>query len=90
MTIIHLPARTRNCQQPGADPDAWFPDEPDVRDTQERAAYEETARTLCAGCPFRAECLEDALRFPEQAGIWGGTAPWWRRALRRSRMAVAS
>lgn len=40
------------------------------------------AKALCAGCPVRQECLADALRDPHRAGVWGGTAPRERAALR--------
>lgn len=79
------------------DPDAWFPREPphgveSSKAVQEsREVYEATARQLCGGCPVRAECLELALR--EEAGLprtWlhgirGGTAPWTRENIIRSR-----
>ena len=30
------------------------------------------AKTICAGCPVMAECLETALANGEQWGVWGG------------------
>ena len=30
------------------------------------------AKTICAGCPVMAECLESALTNGEQWGVWGG------------------
>ena len=30
------------------------------------------AKTICASCPVRANCLEHALSVPEKFGIWGG------------------
>ncbi len=32
----------------------------------------EMAKELCAACPFRAECLSEALRRHEPHGVWGG------------------
>lgn len=32
----------------------------------------EHAKTLCAGCPLRAECLDGALARQEPWGVWGG------------------
>jgi WhiB family transcriptional regulator, redox-sensing transcriptional regulator len=46
------------------------------------------ARAICAGCEVQGECLEFALRNPEETeyGVWGGTMPGQRRRLRgRSR-----
>lgn len=41
----------------------------------------ELAKSLCAGCPVREECL--AAGMSERYGVWGGTTPEERRALRR-------
>jgi hypothetical protein len=86
-----------------ADPDAWFPPEP-IRSGHDdadavaarKASYEQTAKTLCAGCPVRNECLALALR--EEAdlppswihGVRGGTAPWERQNMRRNRQRAAA
>jgi hypothetical protein len=85
------------------DPDAWFPPEP-IRSGHDDAdavaarkvAYEQTAKTLCAGCTVRNECL--ALALQEEAdlprtwihGVRGGTAPWERQNMRRSRQRAAA
>ena len=52
----------------------WFPTKGESHDA---------ARSLCAGCPVRAECLEYGLK--EQHGIFGGLCPKQRRELRRER-----
>ena len=36
------------------------------------AARESTAKSICADCSVRADCLEYALRVNERLGIWGG------------------
>jgi WhiB family redox-sensing transcriptional regulator len=59
------------------EPERWFPVD------QARAADEDYARSLCAGCPVLAECLALGLRGGE-AGIWGGTTEGRRRLLRRA------
>ena len=30
------------------------------------------AKSLCGGCPVRAQCLEGAISRAEPAGVWGG------------------
>lgn len=45
------------------DPDLWFAESP---------ADLERAKTYCAGCPIRAECLAGALDRREPWGVWGG------------------
>ncbi|MDN5915657.1 MAG: WhiB family transcriptional regulator [Pseudonocardia sp.] len=41
----------------------WFAEAPDEL---------ERAKSLCAGCPVRAECLDGALARAEPWGVWGG------------------
>ncbi|MHB1864689.1 MAG: WhiB family transcriptional regulator [Candidatus Saccharimonadales bacterium] len=44
------------------------------------------AKALCAECPVKKPCLEQALRIKDEYGIWGGTDPKERkRILRKSR-----
>jgi WhiB family transcriptional regulator, redox-sensing transcriptional regulator len=45
------------------DPDLWFAEAP---------ADLERAKTLCAGCPVRRQCLAAALERAEPWGVWGG------------------
>lgn len=45
--------------------DTFFPD------VAHRGAYK-LARAVCADCPVRQACLEDALSRNERYGIWGG------------------
>ncbi len=45
------------------DPDLWFADTP---------ADLERAKTLCAACPIRRQCLAAALERAEPWGVWGG------------------
>ena len=46
------------------DPERQFPD----HNVEQIAA----AKRVCAGCPVRTECLQDALRLDERGGVWGG------------------
>jgi WhiB family redox-sensing transcriptional regulator len=45
------------------DPDLWFAEIP---------ADLERAKTLCANCPIRRQCLAAALERAEPWGVWGG------------------
>lgn len=46
-------------------------------------ASDAEAGRLCSGCPVRTDCLLTALANNEPAGVWGGTNPSQRRAIRR-------
>lgn len=49
-----------------------------------KAARELRAKKVCATCPVRVECLEQALDVGERYGIWGGLTDIERRHLRAS------
>ena len=70
------------CGRGGADPDQWYP--VSVPDTAVRREAEK-AIAVCTGCVVRMRCLELSLRHWSvgQHGIWGGTFPEERAALRR-------
>jgi WhiB family redox-sensing transcriptional regulator len=46
----------------------------------ERRAREEEAKSICARCDVRQECLEYALATKEPYGIWGGLTEIERKA----------
>jgi len=58
-----------------ADPDLFFP-EPDTPEEQIEAA-----KQICASCPVRRECLEDAIRRGESEAICGGLTGKERRTV---------
>jgi WhiB family transcriptional regulator, redox-sensing transcriptional regulator len=60
-------------QVPG---DLWFPE-------TFHGAEHRRARKICDECPVKVECLEYALVNRIDYGIWAGTLPLERRALRR-------
>lgn len=64
----------------GMDPDRLFV----------QGAAQNRAKSVCASCPVRAECLADALDNAIEFGIWGGMTERERRALLRRRSDVAS
>ena len=51
----------------------------------------ERARRVCAECPVKAECLEYALVYRIDHGVWGGCSERERRRiLRQRRLTTAS
>ena len=58
-----------------SDPDALFV----------QGAAQQTAKTVCQGCPVIAECLADALDNRTEFGVWGGMTERERRALLKRR-----
>jgi WhiB family redox-sensing transcriptional regulator len=77
--MIEFPCQT--------DPELFFPAAEEGTDAFDRQAARAVA--LCEGCPFREDCLDNALAFGEDAGIWGGTTPEQRRAMRRMSLVIA-
>ena len=60
--------------------DALFPEGKDQK----------RAKTICMGCPVRAQCLAEALDNRIEWGVWGGMTERERRALLRSRPDIDS
>lgn len=58
---------------------------PAVELPSQRRAREVAAKAVCAVCPVRAACLEDAMQRRERYGIWGGLSSLERKAVRRRR-----
>ena len=71
------------CARVGADPDQWYPVSASAAAARREAAG---AIAVCAACTVRVHCLELALRYWSvgQHGVWGGTVPAERAALRRA------
>jgi WhiB family transcriptional regulator, redox-sensing transcriptional regulator len=70
----------------GADPDLFFP----ISTTGPAEKQVARAKTICAGCTVRTECLEFALAHEQVYGIWGGTTPEDRQRDRRRRRRAAA
>ena len=62
-----------------ADPDLFFP----ISATDPATRQIARAKTICAACRVRRECLAFALRTEQVHGIWGGTTEHERAAARR-------
>jgi len=52
-----------------ADPDLFFP----ISSSGRAIAQIDQARSICAACLVRRQCLDFAMETVEAAGIWGGT-----------------
>jgi WhiB family redox-sensing transcriptional regulator len=61
MSASTVPRQTFPCHV--GDPNLWFAETP---------ADLEQAKTLCASCPVRLQCLAAALERAEPWGVWGG------------------
>jgi hypothetical protein len=48
-----------------------------------RGGQYDAVRELCSGCPVREPCLAEAMANIELDGLWGGTSPAERKAMRR-------
>ena len=71
----HLKASCR-----GPESALFFP--PSVAERREdRDAREAKAKSICAACVVRVECLDFAIRVHEPHGIWGGLNEHERAAL---------
>jgi WhiB family transcriptional regulator, redox-sensing transcriptional regulator len=81
LNLPHLPGAL--CEAEGHDPDMWHPE-------NGSRAEADAARAVCARCPVRARCLQWALDANEEHGVWGGTSPGERAALRRAMRAASS
>lgn len=59
-----------------ADPEAFFPGGKDVTSA-------EAATAICRRCPVTDACLQYAIEYDEQHGIWGGLTPAQREGMHR-------
>ncbi|MHB8510609.1 MAG: WhiB family transcriptional regulator [Actinomycetota bacterium] len=76
ITPLHGPSRPGDDWQAlascrGADASLFF--SPGTFETpDQKSARESVAKSICAECPVRAQCLDFALATREPYGIWGG------------------
>lgn len=64
------------CQE--SDVTAWWPDKRDLDSPSTHGAV-----AACRRCPLQAPCAAYAITADERFGLWGGTTPDERRAVRR-------
>ena len=53
----------------GEDPTLFYPEN---RDQMVRLEQEQRAKQICGSCAVRSVCLDYAVTFKQQYGIWGG------------------
>lgn len=58
------------------DPEVWFP---------EKGGSAARAKRICANCPVRTECLDQAISNDERFGVWGGKDYAERKAIKKER-----
>ena len=63
---------------------------PDGERQPEREIRERKAKSICASCPVRVQCLDYAIGRPEKYGTWGGLNEEERASERRRRMRRAN
>lgn len=63
------------------DPEEFFPG--DAERGNKRLNREQRAKAMCATCPVVQQCFDHAMAVQEPYGVWGGTTPEDREALRR-------
>jgi WhiB family transcriptional regulator, redox-sensing transcriptional regulator len=59
------------------DPDLFFP----ISDSGRSAHQVRRAKAVCAGCPVRLACRQEALAAQEVHGVWGGLSEEERRPI---------
>ena len=65
----------------GASPSEFFPSD---------GVGVDVARRVCEHCPVKSECLEYALEYRIEHGVWGGAAERERRRILRRRRSLAA
>ena len=59
--------------------DLFFPEPTAIPGVQGWRTSYDAAKVICDRCPVRQECLEEALRYHEAHGMWGGLTPRQRK-----------
>ncbi|OEV09300.1 WhiB family transcriptional regulator [Streptomyces nanshensis] len=61
------------------DPELFFP----IGNTGPSLVQIEEAKAVCRRCPVMEQCLQWALEFGQDSGVWGGLSEDERRAMKR-------
>lgn len=62
------------------DPEVFFPDVGEGFRNRTKQAQK-----ICASCPVKAECLQEALDHNHRDGVWGGLSETERKPLHKAR-----
>ena len=73
--LVHRPSWHALAASRGVGVDAFF--------VEHGGQFDGGQRRLCESCPVRQECLETALADVSLSGMWGGTTPVERKAMRQ-------
>lgn len=63
--------------------DLFYGPEGDGRSELHRKEREAQCKSICATCVFRVPCLERALVYQDEFGVWGGMSEGDRKSFRR-------
>ena len=74
----HYPRFKNHSSCSSHNPDLWFPQEKSGTRNWTRTPDAIRARTICASCPARQECLDYSLKYTGLYGIWAGL-DWYER-----------
>jgi hypothetical protein len=77
LTLTHVLEEVGAVACQTTDPDVWWPDR-----KRPHSPPTSTAVAACRACPAAEPCLAYAVAADERFGIWGGTTPEDRRAMR--------
>ena len=81
----HYPRFENHASCSDHNPDLWFPQEKSGSRNWTRTPDAIRARTICASCPARQECLEYSLNYSGLYGIWAGLDWYERREIQDKR-----
>lgn len=84
MTVTTIPGRPPFADDPTKachtrDPELWWP-----KERLTKGARGAEAKAVCRTCPLQRDCLNWALAFPEDWGVWGGHDERQRRDIRQT------
>lgn len=81
----HYPRFENHASCSDHNPDLWFPQEKSGSRNWTRTPDAIRARTICASCPARQECLDYSLNYSGLYGIWAGLDWYERREIQDER-----
>ena len=86
MTTILISEWWRAAACADAEPELFFP----ISATAASSTQVKRAKLICASCQVRSNCLNYALDYRQEQGIWGGLTEEERRRIPRRRLQFSS